>query len=252
MGGWEVGGDSGLGTTRGGVRKFELESLTSLFEGLLPATPPRVEFIVSSFYHRPKGDRRRRGNNDARPCRSSAPGLAPRAAGLSPRSPDGRQEAGRRLVRSHAALVDPEWRRRRFSPEFHVRWVLISTDVRSLFARPDSMLTLVRSFVRSFARSPESVAVDVIELAEGTYEVGREAETAEICLPVPTVSSRHALIRLSGDDSLTLTDLGSTNGTYVNGKELDRNVEYVVKSSDEIVFGDDHLASFIYDASTKD
>ena len=96
------------------------------------------------------------------------------------------------------------------------------------------------------------MAVDVIELAEGTYEVGREAETAEICLPVPTVSSRHALIRLSGDDSLTLTDLGSTNGTYVNGKELDRDVEYVVKGSDEIVFGDDHLASFIYDVSVKD
>lgn len=98
----------------------------------------------------------------------------------------------------------------------------------------------------------ENTEVDVIELAEGTYEVGREAETAEICLPVPTVSSRHALIRLSGDDSLTLTDLGSTNGTYVNGKELERNVETIVKSSDVVVFGDDHLASFIYDASLED
>jgi len=114
--------------------------------------PPLVEFTVSSFYHRPKGDRRRRGNNDARPCRSSNPGLAPRAAGLAPRSPDGRQEEGRRLVRSHAALVDPERRRRRFSPEFHVRWVLISTDVRSLFARPDSMLTLTTRLARSLVR----------------------------------------------------------------------------------------------------
>lgn len=61
---------------------------------------------------------------------------------------------------------------------------------------------------------------------------------------------QHALIRLA-NDSLTLTDLGSTNGTYVNGKELERNVETVVKTSDVIVFGDGHLASFIYDASDE-
>lgn len=30
----------------------------------------------------------------------------------------------------------------------------------------------------------------VIELGEGSYEIGREAETAEICLPIPTVSGR--------------------------------------------------------------
>jgi hypothetical protein len=68
----------------------------------------------------------------------------------------------------------------------------------------------------------------------------------------PLVQShrQHALIRLE-DDSLTLTDLGSTNGTYVNGKELERNVETAVKTSDVIVFGDGHLASFIYDASEE-
>mmetsp|Transcript_12177 Transcript_12177/g.34542 ORF Transcript_12177/g.34542 Transcript_12177/m.34542 type:complete len:152 (+) Transcript_12177:275-730(+) len=96
----------------------------------------------------------------------------------------------------------------------------------------------------------EDKTVSVIELGQGSYEVGREAETAEICLPIPTVSGRHALIRLE-DDSLTLTDLGSTNGTYVNGKELERNVETAVKTSDVIVFGDGHLASFIYDASEE-
>lgn len=96
----------------------------------------------------------------------------------------------------------------------------------------------------------ENREVTVIELGDGCYEVGREPETAEICLPVPTVSSRHALVRLA-NDTLSLVDLGSTNGTFVNGKELERNVETVVKSSDVIVFGDDHLASFIYDASEE-
>ena len=99
----------------------------------------------------------------------------------------------------------------------------------------------------------ENNEVSVIELGEGSYEIGREAETAEICLPIPTVSGRHALLRLdAGSDTLYLTDLGSTNGTYINGKEIERNVETAVKSSDVIVFGDSHLASFIYDASSDE
>lgn len=40
----------------------------------------------------------------------------------------------------------------------------------------------------------EDKTVTVIELGEGSYEVGREAETAEICLPIPTVSGRVRVI----------------------------------------------------------
>jgi len=47
-----------------------------------------------------------------------------------------------------------------------------------------------------------------------------------------------------------LTDLGSTNGTFVNGQELGPNVETQVMSSDVIVFGDSHLASFVYDVGS--
>lgn len=41
----------------------------------------------------------------------------------------------------------------------------------------------------------EDETVSVIELGQGSYEVGREAETAEICLPIPTVSGRVRAIR---------------------------------------------------------
>ena len=35
-----------------------------------------------------------------------------------------------------------------------------------------------------------------IELQDGVYEVGRE-EPADVVIPVPTVSGRHALLRIS-------------------------------------------------------
>lgn len=50
------------------------------------------------------------------------------------------------------------------------------------------------------------------------------------------VSRRHALIR-RGEDTLTLTDLGSTNGTHLNGQRLIPNQPRVLRDGDEIRMG---------------
>ncbi len=92
----------------------------------------------------------------------------------------------------------------------------------------------------------EGIKLQTIQLVQGAFEVGREPETAEICLPIPTVSGRHALLRLDEKFVLSVTDLGSTNGTYINGKELEPQQEVCVNIQDEIVFGDSHLASFVF------
>lgn len=52
----------------------------------------------------------------------------------------------------------------------------------------------------------------------GTVELGRD-EPADLLVPVPTVSGRHALIKVEGD-KVTVTDLNSTNGTFLNGQQL--------------------------------
>lgn len=58
-----------------------------------------------------------------------------------------------------------------------------------------------------------------LELPEsGTVELGRD-EPADLLVPVPTVSGRHALIKVEGD-KVTVTDLNSTNGTFLNGQQL--------------------------------
>eukprot|EP00891_Asterochloris_glomerata_P008137 jgi/Astpho2/8137/fgenesh1_pg.00120_%23_81_t len=82
-----------------------------------------------------------------------------------------------------------------------------------------------------------------IKLAEGTWQLGRD-KPADIVVPVPTVSGRHAQLKVEGS-KVQVTDLGSTNGTFVNDQELtaDKTVDLAVGT--EVTFGDDHLAKFV-------
>jgi pSer/pThr/pTyr-binding forkhead associated (FHA) protein len=50
------------------------------------------------------------------------------------------------------------------------------------------------------------------------------------------VSRRHAIIR-RGENTLTLIDLGSTNGTHLNGQRLTPNQPRVLRDGDEIRMG---------------
>lgn len=72
-------------------------------------------------------------------------------------------------------------------------------------------------------------------LKPGSYIVGRRTE-CDLCIPHQTVSRRHAELEV-GDDGMTcrITDLGSHNGTTVNGNPL--NVPIDVGESDRIGFG---------------
>lgn len=81
-----------------------------------------------------------------------------------------------------------------------------------------------------------------VELFEKTFVVGRE-ESSDIVLPYPTVSGRHAQLNV-GPTSIEVTDLDSTNGTYVEGEECEGDKPQVLKVGGEVVFGDLHLACF--------
>lgn len=54
----------------------------------------------------------------------------------------------------------------------------------------------------------------------GTMTLGRHAD-CEIVIPSSEVSRRHARIRVSGV-TVSIEDMGSANGTFVNGKRIDR------------------------------
>ncbi len=59
----------------------------------------------------------------------------------------------------------------------------------------------------------------VFHFAKKINSIGR-TEDADIRLDSTTVSRRHAEIRLDRGDKILIKDLGSSNGTYVNGKRI--------------------------------
>ncbi|KAL3140521.1 hypothetical protein ABBQ32_005103 [Trebouxia sp. C0010 RCD-2024] len=74
-----------------------------------------------------------------------------------------------------------------------------------------------------------------IELKNGLYEVGRESP-ADIVVAVPTVSTRHAMLRLE-NNKVSVTDLSSTNGTYLDDEELVPLRATEMSVGKEITFG---------------
>ena len=59
----------------------------------------------------------------------------------------------------------------------------------------------------------------VVRMTGPTAVIGRGAE-AEVVVDDPGVSRRHAEVRIEADGRVRVADLGSTNGTYVDGERV--------------------------------
>mmetsp|Transcript_10056 Transcript_10056/g.11743 ORF Transcript_10056/g.11743 Transcript_10056/m.11743 type:complete len:170 (-) Transcript_10056:509-1018(-) len=80
------------------------------------------------------------------------------------------------------------------------------------------------------------------ELSGDEVTVGRDSP-ADIVIPIPTVSGTHCQIaQVNG--LFYIMDLSSTNGTYVNGKQLTAAKPEKLPLGSEIVFGDEFLARY--------
>ncbi|KAL3625723.1 hypothetical protein CASFOL_030252 [Castilleja foliolosa] len=82
-----------------------------------------------------------------------------------------------------------------------------------------------------------------IEISYNVVNVGRDGEKADIVVPVPTVSALHARIQIT-EDNLLITDLDSTNGTFIDERRLQPGVIATALPGDIITFGDTNLAIF--------
>jgi pSer/pThr/pTyr-binding forkhead associated (FHA) protein len=70
--------------------------------------------------------------------------------------------------------------------------------------------------------------------------IGRSPES-EIFLDDVTVSRKHAIVAFTENRAFALKDLGSLNGTYVNGQPM---VDVSLSSGDEIQIGKFHMLFF--------
>lgn len=69
---------------------------------------------------------------------------------------------------------------------------------------------------------------------QGTWIIGSSAELCDIVIDDPTVSHIHCKLRVASD-SITIDDLASSNGVWINGKRIVRNAR--VGLSDTVTLG---------------
>lgn len=107
----------------------------------------------------------------------------------------------------------------------------VDTPISSASAQDPS----VSDFLMGLGSGPRLVDMSgtALDLVEGDKVVGRESN-AEFPVVHDTVSRRHATLSVSGG-AVTLTDLGSTNGTWVNGRKIDAPT--VLNPGDSVRFG---------------
>lgn len=113
-------------------------------------------------------------------------------------------------------------------------------------ARPDSQWQATISIDPSLA-TPSSPAAPTqapitIALTHSTNLIGRTSVARAIHPEIPldlddAVSSRHAILTLYPDGAIVLRDIGSSNGTLVNGKEIAIMADIAISSGDEITLG---------------
>ncbi len=78
------------------------------------------------------------------------------------------------------------------------------------------------------------------------YEIGRSRDCALI-LPVGMVSRHHARIQWKGS-GFAVSDLNSSNGTFVNGEQIS---EHVLRNRDQIKIGPYLLEYYVYAGDTE-
>jgi len=81
------------------------------------------------------------------------------------------------------------------------------------------------------------------ELASDSVIVGRVKDRVDIVIPIATVSGVHARLEKK-NGQLIVTDLDSTNGTFINDKRIRPGAVTTVPVGSFITFGDEHLAVF--------
>jgi pSer/pThr/pTyr-binding forkhead associated (FHA) protein len=90
---------------------------------------------------------------------------------------------------------------------------------------------------RLIERGPTPEKTRQVPLKPGEFLIGRGAD-CDLRLPDSAISRHHCIIRLTDDEAILL-DLGSSNGTYLNGQRV--RSQAALHSGDDIAVGTCHL-----------
>lgn len=112
----------------------------------------------------------------------------------------------------------------------NLRWVIVITVDASLNSEPDANVP---------CPTDEPERMFHLDLEESL--IGRRSKSKEfhsdIPISDPGISHRHCKLVKEVDGSIALMDVGSTNGTQLNGNEAPPGVKMPLKSGDQITLG---------------
>lgn len=100
----------------------------------------------------------------------------------------------------------------------------------------EEQLTLTYTNTDKVEQSIQSPISDVQR--EKGIRVGRVANENDINLDCGSLSRKHCRFEIDENGNFLITDIGSTNGTFINKKKLDRGVPSIVLSSDSVSLAD--------------
>nr|MBA2313362.1 DUF3662 and FHA domain-containing protein [Actinomycetota bacterium] len=145
------------------------------------------------------------------------------------------EELGKGEYRTEASLTaDPDAPGPRASTHEPDRKNLSAT--RAISSDTAQRLGMTAARVQLIVLDEHGDAKERIDLTSSPVAIGRQS-TNDVVLPDPNVSRQHAELRQKGD-GWVIADLGSTNGTSVNGKPAR---EQTLQSGDRISFGTSDL-----------
>jgi two-component system cell cycle response regulator len=84
----------------------------------------------------------------------------------------------------------------------------------------------------------------MLQLSASGTRIGRSVDNA-LQLPEDSVSRYHAFVGQDEEGQVRLTDLGSTNGTYLNGRRLPPQTPAPVRDGDRVQFGSTIVVKFV-------
>ena len=91
----------------------------------------------------------------------------------------------------------------------------------------------------------------MLQLSASGTRIGRAVDNA-LQLPCDSVSRYHATLRQDEEGQVRLTDLGSTNGTFINGRRLPPRTPACVRDGDRIQFGSAIVVKFVRPDPTEE
>jgi hypothetical protein len=80
-----------------------------------------------------------------------------------------------------------------------------------------------------------------IALSPGVNALVGRPSSATVTINNSHVSRRHLQIRLDDYGRIMVTDLGSTNGTYIEGKRLDPSIPVELRKGEQLVIGSEDV-----------